>query len=139
MTANEETRERILQRISLPNLDGCMEWTGAINTSGYGHYNRGLTYYLGHRASYEMFVGPIPEGLVIDHLCRNRACCRPDHLEPVTIGENIRRGEQATKTHCVHGHEFTPSNTYLRLTGGRECRACRKRRMAEHKERRAAA
>lgn len=80
-----------------------------------------------HRLSYEVLRGPIPDGLTLDHLCRNPTCCNPDHLEPVTSKENIRRGTQgqwqAAKTHCVRGHAFTAENTY-RPPGKKE-RACR--------------
>lgn len=136
---NPVIRERILQRISLPNPAGCMEWNGALSTSGYGRYSNREGFWQGHRAAYEIFVGPIPAGLVIDHLCRNRRCCNPVHLEPVTSAENTRRGWPATKTHCARGHEFTPENTYRRQipgTGVRMCRACNRDAAARYKARR---
>jgi hypothetical protein len=101
-----------------------------------------------HRAAYEVFVGPIAEGLTIDHLCRNRACCNPAHLEPTTMRENTLRGESqasihARQTHCLRGHEFTPSNTY-RMRGAhgvqRLCRTCRlEQQRASYRRRRASA
>lgn len=96
-----------------------------------------------HRVTYTLLVGPIPEGMTLDHLCRVRRCCNPEHLEPVTNVENVMRGEgfapkYATATHCVNGHEFTPENTRTRTRpeGGRDCKACnteraRKRRHAK--------
>lgn len=91
-----------------------------------------------HRAFYEHFRGPIPEGLTIDHLCRVRRCVNPDHLEPVTRGENSLRGEgpaaqNARKTHCPRGHEYTPENTRVTPQGTRACRACARERRREER------
>ena len=72
---------------------GCWEWSGAKDGDGYASMHYAGRCYRAHRFAYEQFVGPIPKGLVLDHLCRNRGCVRPDHLEPVTNAENIRRGE----------------------------------------------
>jgi hypothetical protein len=83
-----------------------------------------------HRLSYEHHVGPIPDGMVLDHLCRNKACIRPSHLDPVPQRTNIHRGasptaRNATATECIHGHPFDAENTYWRPDGkGRLCRAC---------------
>jgi hypothetical protein len=99
-----------------------------------------------HRAFYEHHVGPIPEGMTLDHLCRVRQCVNPLHLEPVTRGENVLRGDtlsahNAAKTHCKRGHEFTPENTRL-YAGARWCRACARERARrlyhEQKDQRAA-
>lgn len=84
---------------------------------------------LNHRVMYEGLVGPIPTGMTLDHLCRNRACCNPEHLEPTTLRENTLRGEavsaiNARKTHCIRGHAFDSANTY-EYKGARHCRACR--------------
>lgn len=82
-----------------------------------------------HRISYEHFTGPIPAGLHLDHLCRNRACVNPEHCEPVTCRENVRRGEgiaakHMAKTHCIQGHELSVSNLYRTRKGHRVCRTC---------------
>jgi hypothetical protein len=83
----------------------CWLWTGARTTGGYGLLKvDGRPEYV-HRLSYEHHVGPIPDGLQLDHLCRVRCCVNPAHLEPVTGTENIRRGEPATRTHCPRGHD----------------------------------
>lgn len=100
--------------------------------SGYGQTWDGQKVLLAHRVAYELAVGPIPEGLHIDHLCRNRACVNPKHLEPVTCLENVRRGA-AVKTHCPHGHEYTPENSYHHPAGGRICRICIRKRNREKK------
>lgn len=108
----------------------CWEWVAAKFPPGYGQFAVGPPWrrVMAHRWAYEDQIGPIPEGLQLDHLCRNRSCVNPAHLEPVTQRENILRGESmsavhARQTHCIHGHEFTPENTYPTKTG-RRCRAC---------------
>ncbi|MEL3944487.1 HNH endonuclease signature motif containing protein [Streptomyces sp. LNU-CPARS28] len=109
---------------------GCWEWTGHIKPNGYGQVRVGGRKFNAHRFSYEALRAPIPEGLVIDHLCRNRRCVNPDHLEPVTHRTNILRGTgpaacNARRTHCVRGHRFDTANTYVAPSGARQCRACR--------------
>lgn len=83
----------------------------------------------GHRLAYEILVGPIPHGMVLDHLCRNRACYNPAHLQPVSRAENGRRqvNHNTLKTHCKRGHEFTPENTYMKSMGKRQCRECKRK------------
>ena len=96
-------------------------------------------YLQAHRVVYEALVGPIPDGLWIDHLCRNRSCVNPDHLEPVTPKENIRRGVKSKRnwTACPKGHTYTPDNTYWRPTGQRRCRDCGAARAREYRKRKA--
>lgn len=125
--------ERFMERVH-KRPDGCWQWTGGY-TSGQWDYPRFCVgkrdYVLAHRWAYEHFVGPIPDGLTIDHLCRNTMCVNPEHLEPVSNVENVMRGEGACaknsrKTHCKRGHEFTPDNTYWkRNPNGRPGRACK--------------
>jgi hypothetical protein len=113
---------------------GCWPWTGAKSDSGYGLFSekneKGRPVLRrAHRLMYEYMVGPIPEGLTLDHLCRNRLCVRPSHLEPVTSVENVRRGEAPTaknarKTHCPRGHEYNAANTILNDKGWRRCGIC---------------
>lgn len=133
-------RDRIIAQTSVNPETGCWEWLCGATADGYGRMRVTKAHKVHevmftHRAAYEEWVGPIPEGLVIDHLCRNPTCCNPAHLEPVTQTENVLRGESPSNafrvtTHCIWGHAFTPENTYLDKRG-RYCRACRKRRNAE--------
>lgn len=102
--------------------NGCWEWVGSMGMTGYGHWRHGNTG-LAHRAVYQSIKGPIPNGLTLDHLCRNRKCVNPDHLEPVTIKQNVLRGtsfaaKNATKTHCPKGHPLTAGKSQ------RLCRTC---------------
>jgi hypothetical protein len=120
----------------------CWRWVRAFYNSGYGECGSRSegTRDLAHRAVYKEMVGPIPEGLTLDHLCFNGWCVNPGHLEPVTLAENTRRQwragrarpniRQAAKTHCVRGHEFTAANTLV-CTGRRRCRACARERARE--------
>jgi len=105
----------------------CWEWRGA-RSRGYGCFNDGDRTVIAHRWSYEAARGPIPPGLTLDHLCRNRSCVNPAHLEIVTRKENVLRGvgvtaRNASKVACVHGHGFTEENTY-HWHGKRICKAC---------------
>ena len=115
----------------------CIEWHLQLDACGYGRIRRNGKSLAAHRWAYEQAKGPIPEGLEIDHLCRNRACVNPDHLEAVTHAENNRRAA-AARTTCRQGHEWTPENTYV-WNGTRFCRACnrdlQRRKKAERKAR----
>lgn len=122
--------------------NGCWEWQAFRMPLGYGqfgHRNKGRhSMFYAHRISYSWFRGPIDDALTIDHLCRNTCCVNPEHLEPVSNAENIRRAFLHV-THCKWGHEFSPENTYRnKKTGRRECRACNARRGRELRARRAA-
>jgi HNH endonuclease len=107
----------------------CLTWIAYKTAAGYGRISWQGKNCLAHRVAYEVLVAPIPEGLTVDHLCRNRACVNVDHLEPVTQGENVRRGTNpfainAAKTHCKRGHEFTEANTRVSKAGNRNCITC---------------
>lgn len=128
----DDPKAKLLARtVAGPNA--CLIWTGAKTDQGYGHITVNGERCYTHRLSYELHVGPIPDGMHLDHLCRVRACCNPHHLEPVSPGENTRRGEPANRTHCPAGHAYDKANTRIRKrldkkSGApittRECRAC---------------
>ena len=128
-------RQRRLRRLPpmpvryLPDENGCWIWRWYVHSSGYGMVRvEGRARYA-HRVVYEQLRGPVPDGLELDHLCRVRRCVNPEHLEPVTRSENLRRspvtfaGRNARKTHCIRGHEFTPENTLV-TRNGRNCIRC---------------
>jgi len=128
MPAHQSRFEKFISQ----HPSGCWNWTGAKTAKGYGRFHLGGNKHA-HRVSYEIYKGPIPNGLVLDHLCRNPNCVNPDHLEPVTLVENIQRGDQFGKgwkrntTHCPQGHEYTDENTYIvrRETRGTVARMCK--------------
>ncbi len=124
---------RTLERVTVDG-HGCWIFRGCHDRAGYGRVTVGVGIVNStHRIVYEAFVGPIPDGLHIDHLCRVPACCNPLHLEAVTPGENTRRGcapivakaIHRRKTHCVNGHFYDQANTYVVTDDGYRCRQCR--------------
>lgn len=123
--------ERLWSRIER-QPDGCWLWAGPVKANGYGvigRGGRGNTDYV-HRVMYELIIGPIPEGLCIDHLCRVRACCNPSHLEAVTYSVNVSRGlRSALNTHCRAGHARTPENLIRNGVRSTRCRPCNVERL----------
>lgn len=114
---------------SRPDLGPCWLWKGALLLNGYGRLNREGYTLMAHRAAYMFFVGLVPEGLVLDHLCKVRHCVNPSHLEAVTQRVNLLRGNtvvaaRAARTHCPAGHEYSAENTRLSKRNQRSCRAC---------------
>lgn len=143
--------ERI-RNMSRTDENGCWIWQGRPTNAGYGLMTlrtdgvaRSTS---AHRVAYETFVGPVPDGLVLDHLCRVRMCVNPAHLEPVTSRENTMRSPitlgfiNAAKTHCPHGHPYDEANTYVWVrpnTTMRICRTCARRHHANYIARKKAA
>lgn len=109
----------------------CWIWVGRSMSNGYGRFSHKGRDWLAHRLAYTLAKGDIPAGLVIDHLCQNKMCVRPDHLEAVTQKENVQRAPlggtaavNATKTHCANGHPYSAANTRRATNGARVCREC---------------
>ena len=136
-----DPRIRFWLKVDCFTESGCWEWRAGRGTGGYGKFNTGGNrgpHVSAHRFAYEQLVGPVPKGLVLDHLCRNRICVNPAHLEPVTDRENVLRGVgitavNAAKTHCPYGHEYD-----VVWRGRRTCKTCHNKQTAEGQRRRRA-
>jgi len=127
-------QERLESKITPEPNSGCWLWLGALNNKGYGQIHVNGKTELAHRKSYEIYVGQIPAGLTLDHLCRVPCCINPAHLEPVSMRENYLRGIgpivngdfHRAKTHCRNGHPFSGENLIIERNGWRSCRTCRR-------------
>jgi hypothetical protein len=131
MSAARDPTERFWEKVD--RSGDCWLWTASVTGPGYGQFGYAAgDIRLAHRFAYELLVGPILSGLTLDHLCRNRRCVNPEHLEPVRLKENLLRGASpaavnARKTHCVHGHPLAGRNLYVSpTTGRRQCQRCRR-------------
>lgn len=138
-TTDQSIFERFFDKITFED-NGCVTWDAARLPTGYGEFFDGTKVVRAHRWAYEnLLKTKIPDGLVLDHLCRNPPCINPHHLEIVTPHENMRRGFcpaaiQARQTHCIHGHPLSGDNLYTKPNGARQCKACR--RLTDRKRKR---
>lgn len=122
--------ERLLVKRTIDPVTGCWIWLGSTNSAGYGTISWQGRRQSVHRVAFMVFIGPIPDGLHVDHVydlgCRSSACFNPGHLEAVTVAENNRRSlaHRARKSHCDHGHVLTDNGVYI-SGGTRQCRECK--------------
>lgn len=132
MSKGQSIDVRLLNKVKI-NEKGCWVWTGSRFKKQYGDYAQ---IRLGgkldgkcvkaHKVAYEHFIGKVPEGLELDHLCHNTLCINPSHLEPVTHAVNMKRRKDSGLPYCKHGHLYTKDTTYINPKGRRECKECRK-------------
>lgn len=150
---NVPVKPQLAERIEpkIHRTEGCWLWTGRIDRAGYGTLGSRKGTSMAYRLAYEAWIGPVPDGLELDHACRtadktclggsscpHRRCVNPAHLEPVTRAENARRSAPAQKSECVNGHAYTPENTYFKPAksrGRRDCRACGRERTRRYEAR----
>jgi len=127
---------RFWTKVAMAEPRACWPWRGTLTSTGYGEFRFGYQNYKAHRISYEFMVGPVPEGLQLDHLCRNKSCVNPGHLEPVTSQENTVRMVPYLDlpTHCPQGHEYTTDNTYMERGRKRKCRTCHRENMRRYRQ-----
>lgn len=124
--------------LKVVKTNSCWNWSGCVIKNGYGQITIRNKVQYAHRVAYERAKGEIPKGLCVDHLCRNRSCVNPDHLEVVTSKENTLRGggisaKNAVKRLCVNGHAFTKENTYF-VKKGRHCKRCTLERTKKYRK-----
>jgi len=123
-TVKDSTLARFKSRVKIVN--DCWLWQGRLDRSGYGEFDWSGKTNKAHIYSFRTFVCDVPKGKELDHLCRNRNCVNPEHLEPVSHAENMRRGQWARQTACQNGHKYTQETLYINKTSGqRTCRICR--------------
>lgn len=114
---------RLIERRAINPLTGCWVWSLYTDPEGYAYFSVAERKFRAHRLAYETFIGPIPDGMVTDHLCENTSCINPWHLEPVTNEENMRR-RSLRMTTCRKGHPRTPEDTYVDRGGKKRCKVC---------------
>lgn len=139
---NAPLKDRILKNVVIDPETGCWNWQLHVQKDGYGRIKLNRRTITAQRAAYEAFKGPLAKGMDPDHLCRNRRCANPGHLEAVSKRENVLRGvspvaKNAAKTECKRGHPFDELNTYMGRTGHRACRACGNAAQRAYKARKA--
>ena len=135
--------ERFWPKVNKAGHEECWEWTASVDGNGYGSFHTDIST-RAHRWAYLTIVGPVPDGHVLDHLCRNPSCVNPAHLEPVTNQENLARGwgrrlRNGMTDECINGHKYTPDNTYISPRGQQHCRACTAASRARYEQRKKAA